>query len=85
MKWTQEQLAEISTLQEKHSLTRKSAVQRYRRQLKAQGNAAPAPAAPIDVLQEPGTPDNSAPETQTRGLAHLYAFCKGGDGEDSIP
>ena len=52
MKWTQEQLAEISTLQEKHSLTRKSAVQRLRRQLKMQCTAAPAP--------ESGTPDKPA-------------------------
>ena len=73
MKWTQEQLAEISTLQEKHTLTRKSAVQRFRRQLKAQGKAAPAPAAPVSVLQEPGTPDNSAPEAQTRAAVAAKA------------
>jgi hypothetical protein len=53
MKWTQEQLAEISTLQEKHSLTRKSAVQRFRRQLKVQGTAAPA-------QPESGKPDKPA-------------------------
>ncbi len=43
MKWTQENLAEIAALQEKHSLTRKSAIQRFRRALKA--NTIPAPAA----------------------------------------
>jgi hypothetical protein len=59
MKWNQEQLAEISTLQEKRSLSRKGAVQFLRRQLKAQGKAAPVAVS--------GTPDKSAPENPTAG------------------
>ncbi len=55
MKWTQEQLAEISTIQETRSLSRKGAVQFFRRQLKA---------AP-----ESGTPDNpAAPAKQPKAV-----------------
>ncbi len=56
MKWNESELAEIRALQEKYNLTRKSAVQRFRRALKAQGKAAP----------ESGTPDKPAHGNHSR-------------------
>lgn len=60
MKWTQEQLSEISLLQEKHNLTRKSAVQRLRRSLKK--------AAPVKATNT--APKSGKPESKTWAQAN---------------
>lgn len=59
MKFTEEQLAEISTIQEQRSLTRKSAVQFYTRLHK---KAAAAPAQPAKPKAAKPAPETGTPE-----------------------
>jgi len=75
MKWTQEQLAEISALQEKRSLSRKGAVQFFRRHLKAQRKSAPVtqvrPAATKPAAKAPTAPRKQADTAQDVPLPAL--------------